>query len=72
MKSGHSGNTADAQSIEQDIELIESQMQKVENFLASIKDQEGAIIKDEKQWIRFDSSLSRTVYYCLKLFKTLL
>ena len=48
MKSGHSGNTADAQSIEQDIELIESQMQKVENFLASIKDQEGAIMKNLK------------------------
>ena len=48
MKSGHSGNTADAQSMEQDIELTESQMNKVEDFLASIKDQEGTIIKKVK------------------------
>ena len=48
MKSGHSGNTTNAQSMEQDAALTESQLNKVEDFLASIKDQESTIIKKVK------------------------
>lgn len=48
MKSGHSGNTTDAQSMNQDADLTESQLNKVEDFLASIKDQESTIIKKIK------------------------
>ena len=49
MKSGHSNNTTDAQSINQDdAELTESQLNKMEDFLASIKDQEKTIVKKLK------------------------
>lgn len=48
MKSGHSGNATDAQSMNQDADLTERQLNKVEDFLASIKDQESTIIKKIK------------------------
>ncbi|TMW80081.1 hypothetical protein EJD97_024119 [Solanum chilense] len=49
MKSGHSGHTNDAQSINQDdMKLTENQLNKVEDFLASIKEQENTIVKKLK------------------------
>ena len=43
MRSGQS-DTADAQSVDRDIELSEGQLQKVEDFLASMKEQDSTII----------------------------
>ena len=47
MRSGKS-DTADALSVDQDIELTESQLQKVEDFLASVKEQDNTIMKTQK------------------------
>ena len=47
MRSGQS-DTADAQSVDQDIELTESHVQKVEDFLASVKEQDNTIMKTLK------------------------
>ena len=44
MRSGQS----DAQSVDKDVELSEGLLQKVEEFLASIKDQDDTIIKTLK------------------------
>ena len=44
MRSGQSY----AQSVDHNVELSEGQLQKVEDFLASIKDQDGTIIKTLK------------------------
>ena len=47
MKSGQS-DTADAQSVDQYMELSEGQLQKVEDFLASIKDKDNTKMKNLK------------------------
>ena len=47
MKSGQS-DIVDALSVDQDIELTERQLQKVEDFLASIKEQDNTIMKTLK------------------------